>query len=214
MTPDFEALESELARARDEERALQGRAGSRDELTAAFARTLRAERALAAARGEEHAIPCDGFPPWEAAAPSPCVLYGPMGVALVYLHRPLARQDDDDAPEPLPVVVVHFDDVVRVQAGTPNSEVTHGHRLHGKGLDACTGNLVIHSTWAEEARRINSVHPMYDASRWQTVKHYFLVIRDDTIECLARGFTVRIEHSRYDDVVMRVVREVNGLDPD
>ena len=213
MAPHFEALEAELARARDEERALQRSVDTRAELEAAFERTRRAERALAAARGEEHAIPCDGFPPWEAAVPSPCVLYGPMGVALVYLHRPTEEQGEDDEPVLQPVVVVHFDDVIRVQAGTPNSEVVHGHRLHGKGLDECGGNLVINSTWAEEARRINSVHPMYDATRWQTLKHYFVVLRDDTIECLARGFTVRIERARYEDVVMRVVREVNRLDP-
>jgi hypothetical protein len=213
MAPDFDALEAELARAREEERALQGGAGSWEALSAAFARTLRAERALAAARGEEHAIPCEGFPPWEAAIPAPCVLYGPMGVALVYLHRPTEEQGEDDEPVLQPVVVVHFDGVMRVQAGTPNSEVVHGHRLHGKGLDECGANLVINSTWAEEARRINSVHSMYDATRWQKLNHYFVVIRDDTIECLARGFTVQVERARYDDVVTRVVREVNGLDP-
>ncbi len=212
MAPDVEALESELARAREQERVLQGSGGSLDALRASFERTLRAERALAAARGEEHAVPCEGFPPWEAAEPSPCVLYGRRGVALVYLHRPTGEEDENGDSVPLPVVVVHFDGVMRVQAGTPNSEVTHGHRLHGKGLDECGANLVLHSTWAEEARRINSVHPMYDASRWQTLKHYFLIIRDDTLECLARGFTVRIERASYEDVVLRVVREVNGLD--
>jgi hypothetical protein len=52
------------------------------EFEAAHEDMLAAERALAASRGEEHAVPCPGFPPWDIGAPLPHVLTGARGFAL------------------------------------------------------------------------------------------------------------------------------------
>jgi len=144
----------------------------------AYDRLLEAERALADARAEEHAVPCEGFPAWDAGAPLPHLVSDGGRATLLYLGR------DEDR-----VVVVRFHRVASVRMGAPNDEVLDGHPLHGKGLRAYAAHTVARSSWTEELQRINAVHRAYDPARWTRYHHYLLTFHDETFECVAEGFT-------------------------
>lgn len=125
------------------------RAAYTQEMRAAYGiahdRMLEAERVLSEVRGEEHAVPCAGFPAWDTGAPLPQLLSGGLfTTSLVYLARePDPTWDGTTArvvslrDEGLSfLAVVRFRRAISVRLGTPNDEVLHGHSLHGKGLDA------------------------------------------------------------------------------
>src|SRR5690242_15798907 len=74
--------------------------GEWDEYRAARAALLDAERALAASRGDEHAVPL-AFPvQWEIGAPMPRVLMNELRTLLIFVVRTLPRQVGDAAVQP------------------------------------------------------------------------------------------------------------------
>lgn len=142
-------LENELADARravsNTKAALLRRdAGALSVFRMAQERVLRAERALADARSQEHAIPCPGLPAWNTGAPHPHLFTQGSRAALVYLTREpdptwdgrTARIVDPEDEELHLVAIVQFDRTVSVRMGSPNDEVIEGHPLFGKGLSA------------------------------------------------------------------------------
>ena len=156
------------------------------ELDAASAELLEAERALAAARNEEHAVPL-AFPvAWDFGAPMPHVVMNDHKLFLIFLVR--TPDPASDAAESL--ALVEFTRCASAKLGGPNDEVFHGHPLHGKGLDGYTAQLVKNSRWRAELERVNSVHSGYRPEHWLELNHYVLWFHDSTFECLARSFTV------------------------
>jgi hypothetical protein len=196
-------LETELAGARREmDRAglaLRGKHKGNEwaEFGAAQERLLRAERALAEARSEEHAVPCPGFPVWDVGAPLPHLVTEGRKTSLVYLTREPDPTSDgrtahvvDPQDEELHLVaLVQFHRVVSVRMGAPNDEVLHGHPLFGKGLAAYQPHVVVRSSWLAELRKVNSVHRAHDPAPWERFHHYLLPFHDETFECLAESFT-------------------------
>jgi hypothetical protein len=82
-----DALEARLKTARERLQAVMERlpySDPRAELDVAHAELLAAERALAAARGEEYAIPLEGLPPSDVGAPLPHLLADGRRVLLAY----------------------------------------------------------------------------------------------------------------------------------
>jgi hypothetical protein len=196
-------LEAEFAAAKHEcERAgaaLRGKHRGNEwaDFGAAQERLLRAERALAEGRSEEHAVPCSGFPPWDTGAPFPRLFSERLKTTLVYLTRePDPTWDGrtaravDPGDEALHIVaVVQFHRVKAVRMGDPNDEVLHGHPLFGKGLAMYEPHVVMRSSWLSELRRINSVHSAYNPAPWERFRHYLLAFHDETFECVAESFT-------------------------
>ena len=200
-------LEQQLAAARARRDAAmkalapKHRGGEWEEYRAAQAALLEAERALAASRDEEHAVPLAGFPVrWDIGAPLPQLLRNDYRALLAFYVKTVdpawdgtyARIVDpaSDASEQLALVT--FTRCTSAKLGAPNDEVFHGHPLHGKGLDGYTAQLVRNSRWLAELQRINSVHAGYDPARWQGRNHYVLWFHDTTFECVAEGFTVEL----------------------
>jgi hypothetical protein len=196
-------LEQALADARREVdragAALRGKLAGNEmaAFAAAHDRLLEAERALAEARDEEHAVPCAGFPPWDVGAPLPHLFTERRNATLVYLTRePDPTWDGTTArmvnsQELHLVAVVRFHLVVSVRIGTPNDEVLRGHPLSGKGLSAHEPLVVMRSSWLSELRRINAVHSGYNPASWERFRHYLLPFHDEAFECVAESFTAR-----------------------
>lgn len=170
------------------------------EFRAAYYELLAAERALAASRDEEHAVPCAGFPAWDVGAPLPHVLTGARGFALAYFTKePDPTWDGtsarvvDVADESMALVaLIRFERPTAIRVGPPNDEVIHGHPLHGRGLAAYEAHEVVRSRWVQELQTINSVHSQYDPARWKDRHHYLLAFHDETVECVAGGFTAEV----------------------
>lgn len=162
----MDALEARLKTAQEQLQAVMKQLPYSDphtELDAALAELLAAERALAAARGEEYAIPLEGLPPSDVGAPLPHLLADGRRVLLVYYvaeHDPhwdgtyITMIDPAENRDAL-LAVVEFTGYLAVRMGLPNDEVLEGHPLDTHGLDAYAMHLVVNSSWITELERIN-----------------------------------------------------------
>jgi hypothetical protein len=164
---------------------------------------LLAERALAAAKDEPHALPIDFPVQWDAGAPLPYLLQSDYRTFLVFFLRDTdpdwdgsyfniryVNMRNSDSPNPGNLAVVEFKRCLCTKMGTPNDEVLHGHPLNGKGLEAYRPLRVENSIWIKELEAINSVHSGYKPERWRKLNHYFFGFHDSTFECIAESFEV------------------------
>ena len=169
-----------------------------EEFAAARESVLAAERALAAAQNETHAVPIEFPVRWDTGAPLPYLLLSDYRTFLVFL---LAEADPPldgsyvkirsvNDPNLTNLAVVEFKRCVSAKMGTPNDEVFHGHPLHGKGLQSYRPLQVINSPWTKELAVINSVHSGYKAETWNKLNHYIFGFHDSTFECVASSFIV------------------------
>jgi hypothetical protein len=108
---------------------------------------------------------------------------------------------DLNSPESRPIALVEFARCRVTKFGSPNDEVIRGHPLFGKGLEPYGAHLIANSRWLAELQRIHSVHPRYNPSRWQNVKHYLLLFHDETFECLAEGHTIELFRESFVQVL-------------
>jgi hypothetical protein len=200
---DIEGLDKALKNARkraDEavSRLSTGGAEASEAFRAALNAQLEAERALAAARGEEHAVPLDLGVQWSGGAPLPHLLSsGHRTFVAFYLDEPDPDWDGtyvtvvdptDEAPASLGIV--EFMRCSAVTIGPPNDEVLHGHRLYGRGLDGYGAYVVENSCWVAELMKVNSVHDQYRAESWSDARHFLFVFHDETVEAVARDIEV------------------------
>jgi len=202
-----DAVESRLKAAQERLRAVMKQLSYSDpraELDAAHAELLAAERALAAARGEEYAIPLEGLPPSDVGAPLPHLLAAGHRVLRAYY---VAERDPHwdgtyitmiDAAEnsDAPIAVVEFTGYLAVRMGIPNDEALEGHPLDTHGLDAYAMHLVVNSSWITELGRINSVHSQHKGGWHEWARHYLFTFHDETFECIARSHEVRLVFQR------------------
>jgi len=97
----------------------------------------------------------------------------------------------------------HFDDedqrlvviqIVRCQGvwlGLPNDEARSGHRLWSKGLSECRWvGEVLNSTSIGKLAAVNSVHPRHRAERFTVLRHWVLLFKEATAECIGSNSTV------------------------
>ena len=197
-------LEQTLAAARERHaaasKALRRKhvGGEWDEYRAAEAAMLDAERALAASRNEEHAVPLALPVRWDTEAPLPQLLVNDHRAFLIFLERTVdsnwdgtyATMKNPASDQAEPLALVEFHRCISAKLGAPNDEVFHGHPLAGQGQDAYTAQTVRNSRWLAELEKINSVHTGYQPDRWKTRNHYVLWFHDSTFECIAESFTV------------------------
>ena len=200
-------LEERLAAARARREAAvkalapKHRGGEWEEYRAAETDVLEAERALAAANHEEHAVPLDFPVSWDVGAPLPQLLVNDYRTFLMFYLRTFdpnwdgtyATIKQPGSAQRESLALVEFKQCSAAKLGSPNDEVHRGHPLAGRGLDSYTAQLVRNSRWLAELEKVNSVHAGYRAERWRTKNHYVLWFHDTTFECIAESFAVE-EH--------------------
>jgi hypothetical protein len=158
-----------------------------------------AERRLAAARGEEYAVPFELGVVWSGGAPLPHLLSsGHRAFVAFYLEEFDPEWDGtytrvvdpaDDKVEPL--ALAEFKGAVAVKMGPPNDEVLHGHPLYGRGLEWYGTYVVENSRWLSELIEINRVHERFDPQAWEDKRHFLLVFHDETVEAIACDIEVQ-----------------------
>ena len=212
-----EHLEAMLQKARTawkrllHERAKEGRTWQL-ELHAASEAMLRAERELAAAKGESYAVPLDFPVVWDGGAPMPHLFCNDNRTFLVFYEQVVDPNWDGSyvvmrearSPKPQALALVQFHECRSARMGTPNDEVFHGHLLYGKGFEGHRAMEVIDSNWVKELERINSVHSQYRPEPWKELKHYILPFHDVTFECVAKRFSVEKRISSLRDLLAEV----------
>ena len=170
------------------------------EYWAAYYAVLALEREVAAAKGEEHAVPLDFPVKWDAGCPLPHLLCNDYKALLTFILRdtkPVANGSSIEMVVPtdekaLPLALVEFTPCFIAKLGSPNDEVFHGHPLQGKGLDGYTAQKVVNSRWLAEIEAINKVHHYYDPSLWRDRIHYVFWFHDTTFECIAKSFKIEV----------------------
>jgi hypothetical protein len=191
-------LQSALAAAQmRRERTAQG--GKREEFVAADEALLAAERALAAAQDEPHAVPIEFPVQWNTGAPVPYLLKNDYRTFLVFF---LPDVDQWSWPERL--AIVEFKHCISTKMGTPNDEVFGGHPLSGKGLRGYTPLRVKNSLWIKELEAINSIHSCYSPESWRNLNHYIFGFHDSTFECVAESFAVEARTAPVPEVLAEI----------
>lgn len=203
MTDDD--LQNVVAEAKEHLRA----SGFRDR--AAIAAVYTAERKLAESEGGPWAEPIDLPARWDIGAPLPHVVSN--GSSAVLICHAAVRDPDwggsyvrivspsDSAPDRF--MIIRFTGCNSIRFGGPNDEAMHGHPLSSRGLEPYSAHQIHNSTWTEEARQINSVHPHHSDESYKRLTHYFLAFHDDTFEALARSLDVEV----VDGVLGRLLAE-------
>lgn len=215
----MDALEARLKTARERLQAVMDQLPDSDpraELNAAHAELLAAERALAAARGEEYAIPLEGLPPSDAGAPLPHLLADGRRVLLVYYVAELDPNWDGtyitmiDPAENRDALlaVVESTGYLAVRMGLPNDEALRGHPLYTRGLEAYATHLVVNSSWITALERVNSVHPHHEGGWHAWARHYLFTFHDEIFECIARSHEARLERTRMRTLLERLAGDL------
>jgi len=187
-----------------------------NEYIAANQEQLAAERILAAAKGEEYAIPVDFPYQWDTGAPLPHLLRNDYRTFLTFFIRKYDPQwdgsyvtvRDPSDPSPCSIAVVEFIRCISAKLGSPNDEVHVGHPWDGRGLDAYTAQEVINSRWLSEIEAINRIHDCYDPALWKKLHHYVFWFHDTTFECLAESFHITQHSSNLRDVLVEVCEQL------
>ncbi len=192
------------------------RTGRSEDFTAAVDDVVAAERALAAARGEEHALPLEGLPPSDVGAPLPHLLADGQRVLLAYyVAEPDPGWDgtsitmiDPAENRAALLAVVEFTGYLAVRMGPPNDEALEGHPLYNRGLAAYAMHYVANSSWIAELERQNSVHPHHEGGWHEWAQHYLFTFHDETFECIARSHAVRLERTGMRTLLERLAGEL------
>ena len=215
-------LEAALARAQLREREAaealrpKHKGGEWEAYWVANAELLAAERELAAAKGEQYAVPLDFPMKWDTGAPLPHLIQNERKTFLLFL----LREDDpnwdgsyitiknpaDHAAQGLGIV--EFKRCMSTRMGTPNDEVFNGHPLAGKGMHGYTAQCVINSEWIASLQSINSVHSCYSPEFWRRLNHYVLWFHDSTFEAVAEGIEVQTVQSNIPEQLAVLCRRL------
>ena len=183
--------------------------GEREEFAAAREALLAAERALASAKNEPHAVPIEFPVPWDIGAPLPYLLQNDYRTFLVFFLPDVdpgwdgtyVRLRHPDSPRLSNLAIVEFKRCICTKMGTPNDEVFQGHPLHGKGFEGYSPLRVKNSPWIRELEAINAVHRGYRPESWSTLNHYIFGFHDSTLECVAESFTVEVRATTLPEVL-------------
>lgn len=183
---------------------------------AALDTQLGLERELAAARGDEYAVPINFPVRWDTGAPQPHILASDADAYVIFHVRTVDPNWDGtyttvvspSDPAPGALGIVKFRGFESFRFGTPNDEVFNGHPLNGKGLDSYTAQEVINSRWIAEMQKINSVHSRYRPENWARQHHYIFWFHDNTFECVASGFQLEVITDSLSHAVHEIVEKL------
>ena len=203
-------LETALQAARENLRRTRGTQAAHDAV-------FQAERALAAAKGEQYAVLIDFPVRWDVGAPCPHLLQSDYRTFLVFFLLDVDPNWDGtwvklrcpDSPEVQKLAVVEFEACISTKMGLPREDAHHP--LYGKGFVRYRAMSVEHSTWVKELETINAMDHAFEGVCWREFKHYIFPFHDSTFECVARGFTVETFDTAFpqllSDICQRLVAE-------
>jgi hypothetical protein len=143
----------------------------------------RLERLLAQQRGDEYAEPIDLRVTWDPNIDETLLVHQ-KGRARLVLP---ARLDDLDQRR----VVIEWSRCHGAVLSGPNDEARNGHRLWSAGLRDCTSAAeVFNSRWVRELELVNSVHPHHRPEFFAGARHFVVLLKESTFECVADDYAV------------------------
>ncbi len=168
------------------------------------------------ASNQEFARVIEWSPKWDTGAPMPQVFSNGHKIFLIYLIREGDSSDgtfttliDNTSDIAHPLALVEFDGNT-FRFGMANDEVFSGLPLWNKGLDAYSAHQIENSTWIDELKKINKVHPRYNEDSWIALKHFALLFHDEILEVIARDYTIEIFNTTFAQLAGEVARRMNS----
>ncbi len=177
-------------------------ASLQDQLTA-FEEVAQAQRGLAAAMGEEYAVPLDiGFVP-EAAVSGPLLLQTEWATFLTFnAMRKLPDGIYHDAGH----AIVEFEMCDQTRFGYPNDEALPGHPLYSRGLGGYGIYEVMNSRWVRQIVEQNRVS--FPETPDSTQRHFIFTFHDSTFECVAQSLRADLSDKPYAEVFADIAKRV------
>jgi hypothetical protein len=193
--------------------------GEMEVFQTAYLEVLRLERALADAKGESHAVPCDFPVKWDIGAPLPFLLRNDHRTFLAFYVRDsdshwdgtTVKVIDPKSTQNSSLCLVKFNRCSSAKLGHPNDEAQRGHPLAGRGLEGHTAQIVKNSPWLKEVAKTNSAHPHHNPDRWNSLNHYIFWFHDSTFECLAESYEVEVSTESMPELLGRVLVKLLAL---
>jgi hypothetical protein len=145
---------------------------------AAHEAVSQAQRALAAAKGDPHAIPLNfGFEP-EAAVSAPLFIEGEHKAFLTFNASIRGSSPDRTSRAQLavPIGIVEIEQCYLSRLGYPNDEGLDEHPLSEHGITAYGSFEVVNSQWIKDV-----------ASGVAGARHFIVTFHDSTFECIAKS---------------------------
>ena len=202
-------LEKQLVSTQQNLKQVLDSAANLHEKLAAFESVASAQRALAAAKGDEYAVPHDiGFEP--EAAVSEALLLQTEHAAIFTFHamRPMPDGRREDAG----YGIVELDLCSLTKFGYPNDEALSGHPLHGRGLGGYGVYEVRNSSWIRLMTEQNRV--AFPKTPDSTQRHFIFTFHDSTFECIARGLRASLSTKPYAEIFQDISKRVFRYDGD
>ena len=143
-------------------------------------------------------------PKFDIGAPIPVVLATDVDLVLAYY---VSQGDKRYSPRLKwllrdSIAVITFTSFYAHMFGPPNDEAFAGHPLSKRGLAAYYAFEIKQSSWLRRLERMNSVHMFHDRNRFmKDKKHFIFAFHDNTFECIADGFDVRVERQPFKAVI-------------
>jgi len=118
----------------------------------------------------------------EPNAPDPYILSGAASTTLLF------RSSLENESK---IGILRFQLCTQTIFGRPNDEIVHRHRLWEKGLKNIRDfGEVLESEWLADIVHRNSAHPRHKPSLFDKKRHFIVLFRDSTFECIANSFAV------------------------
>ena len=155
-------------------------------------------------------------PKWDIGAPLPQVFSDGHKTFLIYLiNEPDPNCDgthvniiDNTIEINYPLALIEFNGHT-FRFGIANDEVFSGLPLWNKGLESYQAHIIENSTWINELKNINKVHPYYNADKWKNLNHFTLLFHDNIFEIIAKDYKVETFNTTFIKLATEVARRMN-----
>jgi hypothetical protein len=126
----------------------------------------------------ETVVPLKELPDPNTGAPMPVVLAAVDRLVVSYLTTSVKPRR----------IVLEFDRALAHKLGPPNDEAWIGHPLAKRGLEPYGVHEVKQSSWIADLEKMNRVHSRHVAGLFDGYRHFIFMLKDDTLEVIARSF--------------------------
>jgi len=194
-------LERRLREAEASAKGIASRASLAESL-AAYDRLAEAQRALAAAKGDEYAVPFDlGFIP-EAAVSGAVLIQTEYQCFLTFNAIQVLA---DGKGESAGTGIVECLRCSNTRFGYPNDEARPGHPLYKRGLSTYGVFEIKNSSWIRQMTEQNRVR--FPNTRDSTQRHFIFCFHDSTFECVVDELSGTLSDETYQQLFERLTRE-------
>jgi len=115
---------------------------------------------------------------------------------------------DNTSDTTYPLALVEFSGST-FRFGIANDEVFSGLPLWEKGLEGYRAHIIENSSWIEELKNINKVHPRYNEDHWKDEKHYALLFHDEIFEIIAKDYKLETFNTTFRELATLVAKRMN-----